>query len=239
MADDKNIHKGHRERTKKAMLEYGIDSLNDHQVLEILLFYGISNGDTNPIAHRLVEHFGSLRGALEADYDELRTVKGIGDNAASLIKFAQLISSRYLRAASFEGESQKFPNTDALRRYYEAVFLGVRSEQVRAMLVDDDLCMIKEQMILEGTISKVEFSTRKFTDFVIKNNCDRVVIAHNHPNGLALPSKEDIVATKELSEILSKLEISLVDHVIVGRAGSLSLRSTNHGYSIWQDNCRR
>lgn len=239
MADEKNIHLGHRKRTKDAMLSYGLDGLNDHQVLEILLFYAIPNGDTNPVAHRLVERFGSLRNVLEADYDELCKVKGIGENAASLIKFAQLFSGRYLRASSFDENTLRLSDTNALRRYYEGVFLGVRTEQVRAMLLDDNLRFIKEQLIAEGTIGRVELTTRKFTDFVIKNNCNRVVIAHNHPNGIPLPSKEDIISTKELLNIFEKLEISMIDHIIVGRTGSYSLRSSEHNAGLWNDACRR
>lgn len=239
MTDEKKIHLGHRQRAKDAMLNYGLDGLNDHQVLEILLFYGISNGDTNPIAHRLVDRFGSLRGVLEADYDELRTVKGIGDNAASLIKFAQLFSGRYLRASSFEADSLTFADTGALIRYFEGVFLGVQNEQIRAMLLDDNLHFVKEQLITEGTIGKVEFATRKFTDFVIKNNCNRVVIAHNHPNGFAMPSNADIEATKELMKIFEKLEITLLDHIIVGRTGSYSFRSSKLSSGLWDNIIKR
>ncbi|MBQ8614492.1 MAG: RadC family protein [Ruminiclostridium sp.] len=233
MEDDKNVHHGHRSRMKAAMLEHGLDGLNDHQILELLLFYAIPKRDTNPIAHRLVERFGSLRGVLEADYDELRKVNGIADNAASLIKFSQLLSGRYLRSASFEGDTAKFSSTDSLRMYFEGAFLGVRTEQVRAMLVDDSLCMIKEQMLMEGTIGSVELSARKFTDFVVKNDSNRIVIAHNHPNGLALPSKDDIEATKELYAIFEKLDITLLDHIIVGRSGSCSMRFVDGGRSIW------
>lgn len=239
MKSEKNIHLGHRKRMKTAMLEHGLDGLNDHQVLEMLLFYAIPNGDTNPVAHNLVLRFGSLRGVLEADYEELKTVKGIGENAASLLKFVQQLSGRYLRASSFEGDTQQFTDTDSLRRYYEGVFLGVKDEQIRAMLIDDELFMIKEQLIIEGTVGKAEFIARKFADFVIKNNCNRVVIAHNHPNGASLPSKEDLIVTKELYNLLEMLEISLVDHIIVGRTGSFSIRSKNHGYGIWPDNRRR
>lgn len=235
MSDEKNIHQGHRKRMKSAMLSHGIDSLNDHQILELLLFYGISNGDTNPIAHRLVERFGSMKEAIEADYEELMKVKGVGENTASLIKFVQQFSRRYLQDAYSGGSNACFPDTDSLRRYYEAVFLGVHDEQVRAMLVDDGLCMIKEQVILEGTVNKVELSTRKIADFVVKNDCNRLVIAHNHPNGVALPSKEDILVTKELNSVLGMLDISLLDHIIVGRTGSFSMRSANMGYGIWKN----
>ncbi len=223
MAAEKNIHQGHRKRMKTAMLEHGLDGLNEHQILELLLFYGVSNGDTNPTAHRLIQHFGTLKGVLEADYKDLLKVDGIGENAASLIKFAQMFSGVYLRASSFTDGVLNISDTTGLRKYYEAVFLGVKDEQVRAMLFDDELNMVKEQLIVEGTIGKVELSTRKFTDFVIRNNCSRVVIAHNHPNGPALPSSADVAATKELKEIMSRIDITLIDHIIVGRTGSLSL----------------
>lgn len=228
MADEINIHHGHRKRMKSAMLEHGLDGLNEHQVLEILLFYAKPQGDTNPVAHRLIQHFGTLKGVLEAGYEELLKVDGIGENAASLIKFCQMFSGRYLCASCFDGDILHFGDTVALRRYYEGVFLGVKDEQIRAMLFDDELNMMKEQMIMEGTINKVELSTRKFADFVIKNNCSRVVIAHNHPNGSCLPSAEDVEVTKYLVDFLKVLEIELLDHIIVGRTGSFSMFSSRH-----------
>lgn len=228
MSDKTNIHLGHRKRMKSAMLEHGLDGLNDHQVLEILLFYAKPQGDTNPIAHRLIQHFGTLKGVLEADYEDLLRVDGIGENAASLIKFSQMFSGRYLCASCFDGEVLHFGDTVALRRYYEGVFLGVKDEQIRAMLFDDELNMIKEQMLMEGTINKVELSTRKFADFVIKNNCSRVVIAHNHPNGSCLPSSEDVEVTKYLADFLKVLDIELLDHIVVGRTGSFSMFSSKH-----------
>ena len=91
------------------------------------------------------------------------------------------------------------------------------------MLFDDELNMVKEQLIVEGTIGKVELSARRFTDFVVRNNCSRVVIAHNHPNGSALPSNADVASTKDLQKIMSTIEITLLDHIIVGRTGSISM----------------
>lgn len=233
MSDEKSIHAGHRKRMKDAMLSNGLDGFNNHQLIELLLFYVIPKRDTNPTAHELINRFGSLRGVLEADYDELVSVNGIGENAASLIKFAQMLSGRYLCDSSFEGDTQRFTDTDALRRYFEGAFLGIRNEQVRAMLVDDKLFMIKEKALLDGSTTKVELNFRKIMDFVIKNDCDRVVIAHNHPNGSALPSKADIAVTQSLYQKLKLCDIHLIDHVIVGKTGSISLRSYEHGFGIW------
>lgn len=221
---------------KETILEHGLDPLNDIQVLEALLFYAIPNGDTNPAAHRLIDCFGSLRGVLEADFSELKKVKGIGENAASLICFSKMLSGRYLRSSSFEDEkAMRISDTDCLRRYFEGVFLGMGDEQIRAMVLDDKLCMVRERVILEGTIGKVELSARRVADFVIKNGCNRVILAHNHPKGMAIPSKTDIIATKQLVSLLKAFEISLIDHIIVGRTGSVSLRASMHAAGIWEE----
>jgi len=205
-------------------------------VLEALLFYAVPKADTNPIAHRLIDRFGSLRGVLEADFSELKEVKGIGDNAASLICFSKLLSGRYLRSSCFDDKNaMRIKDTDSLRRYYEGVFLGMSEEQIRAMVVDDKICMVRERVILEGTIGKVELSARRVADFVIKNGCNRVILAHNHPKGMAIPSKADIIATKQLVTLLKSFEISLVDHIIVGRTGSVSLRASMHAPGIWEE----
>ena len=236
MGDEKSIHAGHRKRMKSAMLEAGLDGLNSHQIIEMLLFYAIPKVDTNPIAHELVNRFGNLRGVLEADYNELVQVKGIGENAASLIKFAQLLSGRYLRDSCFDDGVMCVSDTEALKRYFEGAFLGVKNEQIRAMVIDDNLCMLKESIIVEGTIDKVEFNSRKFIDFVVKNDCNRVVIAHNHPMGNAVPSKADVDATISLLKTLKVCDIELMDHIIVAKTGSLSMHSFKHGFGIWIEN---
>lgn len=221
---------------KEAVREHGLDGLNDHQILEMLLFYGVPNGDTNPTAHRLIEKFGSLRAVLEADYNDLVQIVGIGENAASLIKFSQLLARRYLCAACFkDSETLRFIGTDNLCRYYEGVFLGVRDEQIRAMALDYELGFIKEELLINGTIGKVELSPRQIADFAVRNRCSRVVLAHNHPNGASMPSNSDISVTSMLARVLSGLDIELTDHIIVGMHGGISLRSTELAKTIWPE----
>lgn len=205
-------------------------------MIEALLFYAIPNGDTNPIAHRLINRFGSICGVLEADYYELREVKGIGDNAALLIRFSKLLAGRYLSSQSFENvHSMRITDTDGLRRYYEGVYLGMNEEQIRAMVVDDKLSMVQERVILDGTIGKVELSARRVADFVIRNGCNRVILAHNHPKGMAIPSKADLSTTKKIVTVLKEFDITMIDHIIVGRNGSMSLRASMHAAGIWEE----
>lgn len=232
---DKNVHKGHRRRMRQAVIEHGADSLNDHQILEILLYQCFRNGDTNPLAHKLINKFGSLKNVLDADYDELSSVEGMGEGSAFFIGFIREVAKRYAKASCFEDEkTKKFRNTDMLREYFEGIFLGAENEEIRALVVDPELRLVAETKISDGTIGKVRISARSIANFVIKNNCDRVVIAHNHPRGVCMPSKADLIVTKELVELLSELEIDLIDHIIVGSNGSLSLRSSNHSIGIWR-----
>ena len=93
---EKNIHAGHRKRAKAEFLARGLEGLPDHRVLELLLFYAIPQGDVNPLAHRLLEHFGSLSGVFNATHEQLTAVKGIGENTATLIRLVTAVGGRYL-----------------------------------------------------------------------------------------------------------------------------------------------
>lgn len=234
--EEKRIHAGHRRRMRQIALNEGLDRFTDYQIVEMFLFFVFPNGDTNPLAHRLLERFGSIRGVLEADRAELMKVKGIGENAANFIRFTQLFSGHYLRSASFSDPVKKrFHTTDSARKYYEGVFLGVTDEQIRAMAVTEELYLVKEEQILPGTFGKVELSMRKLADFTLRNGCDRVILAHNHPRGLALPSAVDLEVTAKLARFLYELDILLLDHVIVSPNGSISLRESRAGKAVWQD----
>lgn len=238
--EGKRIHMGHRRRMRQIALTEGLDRFTDIQIVEMFLFSVFPNGDTNPLAHRLLERFGSIRGILEASREELLTVRGIGESAANFIRFTQLFAGHYLRSSSFSDPVKKrFQTTDAIKKYFEGVFLGVTVEQIRAMTITEDLCLVKEKMILAGTFGKVELSARKLADFALRNGCDRVIIAHNHPRGLAVPSGIDCDVTTKLSRLLFELDILLLDHVIVSPSGSISLRGSRHGRVTWADELER
>lgn len=238
--EGKQIHMGHRRRMRQIALTEGLDRFTDIQIVEMFLFSVFPNGDTNPLAHRLLERFGSIRGILEADRGELMKVKGIGERAANFIRFTQLFAGHYLRSSSFSDPVKKrFGTTEAIRKYFEGVFLGVTGEQIRAMAVTEDLYLVKEEMILAGTFGKVELSARKLADFALRNGCDRVILAHNHPRGIAVPSNIDCEVTTRLSRLLFELDILLLDHVIVSTEGSISLREVRNGRIVWADELDR
>lgn len=238
--EGKQIHMGHRRRMRQIALTEGLDGFTDVQIVEMFLFSVFPNGDTNPLAHRLLERFGSIRGILEARQEDLLTVKGIGESAANFIRFTQLFAGYYLRSSSFSDPVKKrFRTTESIRGYFEGAFLGVTGEQIRAMAVTEDLYLVKEEMILAGTFGKVELSARKLADFALRNGCDRLILAHNHPRGFAVPSNVDCEVTTKLSRLLFELDILLLDHVIVSAEGSISLRGVRNGRIVWADELER
>lgn len=232
-----NLHEGHRKRVKERFLKFGVDSFTDVQLLETLLFYAVPKKDTNDTAHLLLDTFGgTFAKVLNADYKELVKVNGIGENAASLIKFVQMVSKKYL-ISSFAEDDDAFKRTvsghSRLCEYCANLFLGCKNEVLYAIALDDELMVISNEIIVEGNPGSVEISQRKIVEFVLKNNCERIALAHNHPNGSSQPSREDIFATDEVAELLNKLGVELVDHIIVGKYGSVSMRESVMSDRIW------
>lgn len=219
-----NIHQGHRQRVKNRFLEHGLDTFDDYQLLEILLFYAVPKKDTNEMAHMLINKFGSLCGVLRADYEELMEVKGIGENAASLIKFFQMFAQRFLREEFENDEERKsMDSTQNAKEYCQTLYLGETHESVYAVALDADLCVVKAKRLFTGTPDSVAISPRSIIEFVIKCKCNAVLLSHNHPNGSCLPSKTDYEVTKIIGKALNESNMLLVDHIIVGRDGVLSV----------------
>lgn len=147
-----------------------------------------------------------------------------------------MLAGRYLQSQCFDStESMIVDDTEKVKRYYEGVYLGMVEEQIRAMVLNDKLRMVREHVILEGSIEKIPLTARRVADFVIRNGCNRVILSHNHPKGLSNPSRSDLAITKSLVNLLKEFEIDMMDHIVVGRAGSTSIRSTIHGPGIWSE----
>lgn len=226
-----NLHEGHRKRMKERFLSHGVESFTEVQLLETLLFYGVPKKDTNDTAHLLINTFGSFAKVVEADYSELIKVKGIGENAASLLKFFQMASKMYL-ISSFSGEEKvSLATTKALCNYCANLFLGNTNEVLYAIGLDCDLFLVDKELVLEGDPGQVRMPSRKIVEFALKCKCDRIALAHNHPMGSSMASRADISATSDLKDTLEAVGIELIDHVIVGKYGPLSIRNDGQ---VWE-----
>ena len=210
---DKAAHKGHRRRVKERFLNGGLDGFSEHEVLEFLLFYSIPRMNVNEIAHRLVERFGSLRGVLEASYEELLTVDGVGENSATLIRLSAELSRRYL--LSDTKVQKRFETLDRIGEYALKLYAGENVEKVYVLLFNGKMEMIKCVDLGEGTVNSAKVTPRKILEQAILNRATGIVITHNHPTGLPVPSGSDIEFNSQLEYLCSQMEVTLLEHIIV------------------------
>ena len=215
-----NLHQGHRQRMKNRFLEHGLEIFDEYQLLEIMMFYAVPKKDTNEMAHLLINHFGSLCDVMRADYEDLMEVKGIGENAASLIKFIQLFSQKYLSMDFEQNNRISLGSCAPATEYCKTLYLGENKESFYVIALDAELRPVKTKQLFVGTPDTVAVSPRAIAEFVMKYKCGAVIISHNHPNGSSLPSRNDSIATQRVYEALRSMHINLVEHVIVGRDGT-------------------
>lgn len=216
-------HDGHRQRMKTEFLARP-DSFPDHKLLELLLFYVNPRSDTNPLAHELLDRFGSLAGVLDAAPEELQKVKGVGEHAAVLFKAAKELSGRYLTARTQVDDIAR-----SARDYYALLrpyFFGARNEQLCLLCLDGKGKVLGIRKLGEGSVNAVSVTTRLIAEAALSLNASGVVLAHNHVSGIAFPSADDIATTESLASILSRLGIELADHVIFVDDDMVSLRDS-------------
>lgn len=214
-----NVHKDHRSRLKNQFIQNGVDALTDIQKLELLLFYSIPQKDTNPIAHNLINEFGSLADVLSASFNELIKVDGIKENSATLIKF---FGSMLNYCGRPDGD-EILTSSSKAKEFVTKYFNHISVEQFYLFCLTKSNCIKKAFLINSGTTSEVNVEIRNITEKALETNCNRMIIAHNHPQGKAVMSSQDCRFTYSLlcSCILNNIE--LLDHIIVGTDKTISL----------------
>lgn len=226
-----SIHEGHRQRLKKRFLEEGLDNFTEVQVLELLLFYCIPRRDTNPIAHELVKRFGSLAQVLEAPVEALSQVPGISENAATLLHLITDMGRYYLVSRSSQNTILSSLNECAA--YMVPFFFGRNVETVFLMCLDAKCKVLCCKEVGEGSVNSASISVRKIVETALKANASSVVLAHNHPSGLAIPSNEDIETTRRIAIGLRAVEIHLADHIIVADEDYVSMAQSGERYQTY------
>ena len=216
-----SVHTGHRKRTKDEFLARGLDGMPDHRVLELMLFYAIPQGDVNPLAHKLIDHFGSLAGVFHATAEQLTEVDGVGYNTAVLIRLMPAVAARYLQSSSsFDGQ---LAGTWQFRELLLPLFLGQRSELAYLVCMDGKNKLLVTKKLGEGIADAVQITTRKVLETALACNATRVVLAHNHVSGVALWSDADLDTTLRLQRVLREAGIELMDHFIFAGEDMVSM----------------
>jgi len=212
-----NLHKGHRVRMRKQLFLGEINENSPpHVLLEMLLYYAAPQGDTNPLAHRLINRFGDLNGVFSASPEELMSVEGVGEVTAGLIKLYKPITRSIILERL--GSINELHGADEIGKYILNQYALCDKERVSILCMKPNGRILSFSDIGEGDLGTVGISTRKVLEIAIKCDADMVVLAHNHPSGIALPSAVDIEVTKGLVATLRQVGIHLVDHIII--AGS-------------------
>ena len=206
-------HGGHRKRMKTRFLNEGLDSFAEHEVLEILLFHSVPQRNTNDIAHSLIERFGSLEGVFEADYNDLIQIPYVKESSALLIKLVAAITRR--AAIDKEKDVIYFDTVEKIGRYLRALYVSIPCERVYMMMFDNSMRLIDCVHIVDGAVNCASVTTRVMLEKALTRHAANVVVAHNHPNGLAIPSNEDIEISNTLDRVFDLAGVNMLEHIVV------------------------
>lgn len=223
-----SVHDGHRKRMRQRFLAEGLDQFTDVQILEILLFYCIARQDTNPVAHELLNHFGSLSQVLEAPVEELCKVDGIGENTAVFLKLITQVGRCYLTDRA--SKSRILPTLDSCAKYLQTFFFGRNVETVYLLCLDAKCKMLCCKKISEGDVNSTTLSVRKIVETALSTNASSVVLAHNHPGGLAVPSNVDVQTTLRIADALQAVDVHFIDHILVTDDDYVSLAQSGYTF---------
>lgn len=212
---------GHRQRVKDRFLAEGLEHFDESHVLELLLFYGIPRIDTKPIAKALIAQFGSFSQVMEASHEELMKVEGIGENAATYLNLINAVGRYYL--VNRDSNARVLATTEQCGRFLVPYFHRLRDETVFMLCLDAKCKLLCCREVGKGSVNSANVSTRRVLEIALGVNASSVILAHNHPSGLAVPSGDDLVTTERIARVLAAVDIVLADHIVVADEDFVSM----------------
>lgn len=224
--DDKPDYLGHRQRLRDRFLNGGDGSLQDYELLELLLAQAQKRIDTKPIAKALIRKFNGFPGVMAAAPDQLQEVDGVGPAAAVIIKVVQACALRMAQQEVLRREV--VGSWKKLLDYLRMTMAEEKTEQFRLLFLDNKNALIADEEQQRGTVNHTPVYPREVVRRALELGASAIILVHNHPSGDPTPSQDDIAMTKEVADAADKLGISVHDHIIIGRKGHASLRSLGH-----------
>lgn len=206
-----NPHNGHRNRLRKKFMSNNFDGMEQHEILELVLYYGIPRKDTNTIAHRLLKDFGSISAVFDAPIDKLKEA-GLSENCAVYIKMLPQICRIYM---DDKNSNNRIVDIDNLGEIMQYKFLGRNDEAVILILLDSKSRELFCGVINKGSVSACGLYLRKVIELSVMYNAKYAILSHNHPSGMAWPSSDDIETTKQVEKSLRLIGVGLMEHIIV------------------------
>lgn len=220
--ESKPHYLGHRKRIKDRFLNIGLESFRDYEALELLLTYAISQKDVKPIAKNLLSRFNSFQGVLEAPFEELKKISGVGDHSAILIKLIRACSDYYLKGKTPKKDIIASP--EDLLNYCRSSMAHLSDEQFRVIHLNAKNEIIDEEIAQEGTVDQTTVYPRKIMEHALKKKSVALILVHNHPSGYPKPSVHDKNLTESLIKAAKTLGIKIHDHIIIGKNGHFSFK---------------
>lgn len=225
----KNLHAGHRGRMRNKFLQQDIEAFEMHEILELLLFYSLPQKNTNELGHILMNHFGSISAVFDASTDELCSIPGIKENTAVLIKLIPSLARVYIQDKTCSN-LRSIDSMEDMVSCAQAKFIGVQEEQVYGIMLDNARNIVGECLFAKGGFDSVNLPIELVVQELLRHKSKNLILTHNHPNGMALPSLNDKMVTQRLEKELQVLDIRLLEHVIIGKGEHDVVCMYAHGY---------
>jgi DNA repair protein RadC len=213
---------GHRDRLKRKFLRAGMDALHEYEALELLLTYAIPRRDVKPPAKLLLREFGSLRGVVDAEPDDLERTPGIGRHAAILLKLVKALAALYLKQKA--KEKRQVTCTTELLDFCRTALGGKRDEEFCVLYLDAQNQIIEFETVQQGIVNQAVVYPRQVLERALKKKASAIILAHNHPSGQVRPSDADIRLTRTIQDVAKMLDIIVHDHIIIGENRFFSFR---------------
>lgn len=220
---DKPHYLDHRDRQRQKFIEHGPDPLADYELLELFLFNSIPRRDVKPIAKDLLSAFGNLAEVCAAPINRLTDIKGIGEKTAVDLKLLHAASVRMGRE-SLLGRPV-LSSWTALLDYCRSAMQYETKEQFRVLFLDRKNRLIADEVLGRGTIDRAPVYPREIIRRALELDSTAIILAHNHPSGDPTPSNSDIVMTKEVVKASDAVNITVHDHLIIGRENIASFKT--------------
>jgi DNA repair protein RadC len=215
---------GHRKRLRERFLKSGAGALHDYELIELLLFSAKPRGDVKPLAKRLIKTYGSFADVISADAITLSKEDGLGDVAVCALKAAQAAALLLMQEQVLN--RPVLSSWQMLIDYCRAAMAYHGVEQFRVLYLNRKNVLIADELQQRGTIDHTPVYPREVIKRALELDASALIMVHNHPSGDTTPSRADIDMTKRIQAIAKPLSIELHDHLIVGRKGAYSFKST-------------
>lgn len=233
MTGNDNIHSGHRGRMLDKFSENGIKVFSEHEILEVLLYFMLPRVNTNDIAHDLINSFGSLKTVLSSPVGELTRVNGIGDKTARQLRFVGALIKHINRS-----QAAAYNRRIAAENIVElcsGLFNDKIDESISLVLLDEKSTFLNTHKIISGKPENAVVDYRGLVERIMSYNCRRVVIVQKRDGGRSTPADDDFRFTREIDEVLSGIDVGIVDHIIISNGNAFSMRRYSMLIDIWED----